>query len=1367
MTQRPEASEILTHCALVDAIERIDLVLLEIRQMQMNIIQNLRTPILYEALRYEESYIWGGYNDAAGGDGNDPENSWSKLFHKMQIDQKGIERLVWCWVIDFTELNGNLSDDGVNIGNHSTWSKYANLKWRQDLTRRIMKKIGTISHSGYWSADGRRYYHMLRSLQDIKSKILQDKIYVVKSAYEYFIGCRSHGNMSIKERRSIISRFYLTRSVSLGKLRGYLQHVGVLQDQLERTMDLSLHGDPRPTVDRRRDQGFFINYLADRSIELKRDIELLLDFAASPVPVTMTTERVMHNWAHDFAANVQKTSLIIDEIFNDEKKISTTYFVSSSFFMPDRPDLQPVLAHEVANVVIRDRYENLRQPLSDTRDDNFKRLTRGIYKIFSEIRGEIIPKMAPAQFSSNVDDDVFEISTDVVATSVSGYSYIYPLFMELVGKDLDILFEIIKGDPDIELAYSGKPVLPYDVSTLIVQPSWFYRLMVAAEYARSIETGAENNPYGKLLTEGVKSICRDLYMHVVEDLYERVDSAYIWDKVAITLVEAVKCSPFSEYVKEWRYRDYIYSQNAYMPSVKARKFNFSHIFKSRWREDTGIDNRFRHQKPLKMRIRRFLFEEMINMKTRHHRKLSGAVGSVLGKDGFSCSEKELHDIVVMFDDEYVFDHQGYKKGKSTRVLSNIVDDYLYKVPLFRCIEDICWQSSVISSVDFLGDRVGNRTLYEWKRPWLGYIHHSTAMGKELYQVGLELAFSETRSARDRSAVAIRVVECARQNPYLTSKGDPQIRKNLLDRLIVWLEGPANDGRENLSQKVSGVWSLIKNIICDLSQVEMLLLGDPHDKVKIKCLRNLVENVPSKAIHSVNSNNLPSEFYEWRFSGTNKRVSDVGNASTALIDNVINKFEGYKLAELEGILHEEFDNFDNPRDVFGDSLVELLGFLMLHRSEITCDEMRKYTKTNVQMNRDEKIEYILRTMRAVLCDEKKSHDVSLGEISSNGFGLRLFNISRFLLSGPLSDPNSLKEIASSDNDDFLLIRMSEESQWTDKSIRSANNAHSRGIDSWSGRYQPVLGRYDLIALEPCRPLFRSMLPYFHPGNNKDFEPSFKARIPEKFIPYIRRQELAIPFIVSPGSNSNAHIIEKYEGSHHLYAAIAVILVQRSARMDFLARMIMPHYCGKGVYDLKRNLNENEKRYTEGRLRGVTAASAAHMKEEDYAFIGEGWGDIIIFFGKKAGNGDYSIEAEDMNRVRYMQDAIYQDFLVNRTETVFMPTVISGVEDCGVKSFSVDVRLIEDRIGFGVNKSFEIKVASNIRKICSNGQLCVSNNAIEFHRLPGQMDYRIKCNVGGFRDWKHTGHEVWFAKVVEGVGHCIDFMTTNLEFPPLYE
>lgn len=66
----------ISYLLLADTIERLDMILLELRHLQRNIIYSMREPGFNALLRFEENFLWG--------------NEWDDFFRKYTTEDEGI-----------------------------------------------------------------------------------------------------------------------------------------------------------------------------------------------------------------------------------------------------------------------------------------------------------------------------------------------------------------------------------------------------------------------------------------------------------------------------------------------------------------------------------------------------------------------------------------------------------------------------------------------------------------------------------------------------------------------------------------------------------------------------------------------------------------------------------------------------------------------------------------------------------------------------------------------------------------------------------------------------------------------------------------------------------------------------------------------------------------------------------------------------------------------------------------------------------------------------------------------------------------------------------------------------------------------------
>lgn len=293
-----------------DAIQRLDTIISEIRHQQVNIIQHLREPSLYQALEFEEQFIWGKYTDDA---------LVSKSWREKLSCQKPLkivsysEKCAYEWVISFPRFGEKQM--GAN-NNHNNIKK--------EIVEQIVKSLDQIWSSGSWGQEERRLYSCLMSLQLLKRRIISDKLIL-----DYWgLNTELLDSNFQKLDRSTVVNFLIIRNSILSNAHGYLKDLGLVQTQVERTLDLGIPLHPRPYLNRRREQGVYIAYLSDCCDDLYRDLNHLFSKfnlfkkrPAGPVPT------ILHGWEYKYLPSIR-----FKKIKEDSIDCSGEIFIQTSFF---------------------------------------------------------------------------------------------------------------------------------------------------------------------------------------------------------------------------------------------------------------------------------------------------------------------------------------------------------------------------------------------------------------------------------------------------------------------------------------------------------------------------------------------------------------------------------------------------------------------------------------------------------------------------------------------------------------------------------------------------------------------------------------------------------------------------------------------------------------------------------------------------------------------------------------------------------------------------------------------------------------------------------------------------------------------------
>lgn len=313
-----------------DVLERQDILLGEIRNLQTNIIYVLRQSILYQPLRYEEKMIWGiNYKKETTHSGVETECVRAGGHRRCDIeDQIRLCRsvaddasLARRWVIRFpdpnkvfSESNSKLNEQVLSLrASGSGWpeSRMADLiKWKLDSS------LKDIWLSSAWGSQQRRYYHQLRGLQVIKAQIVQDRITLCRHAFHAELnGLNKMSSERVSHPLNInkAARFMIIRRAALIRIGDYISRFRNHQQQFGKSFDTSYQDHPRPYVERRRDMGMYMDFLAERTRDMREHLNLLLDSigCSSRNHKNSHSSLILHGWIHSDQAQFQK---LIDNV---------------------------------------------------------------------------------------------------------------------------------------------------------------------------------------------------------------------------------------------------------------------------------------------------------------------------------------------------------------------------------------------------------------------------------------------------------------------------------------------------------------------------------------------------------------------------------------------------------------------------------------------------------------------------------------------------------------------------------------------------------------------------------------------------------------------------------------------------------------------------------------------------------------------------------------------------------------------------------------------------------------------------------------------------------------------------------------------
>lgn len=730
-----------------DAIERLDTLILEIRHIQANIAYTLRTGDLLSALRYEEPYLWG----MAGGL-EPPENrtgrrfkDWLGLLRHSEVGPENLHHLAELFVPSLDEASEPKNDLAERLTRASA------LIFDQESYGELRKKLEKTTKAnfsgGQWGQDQRRNFYLYRALQRLKRNLLLSKLQLCwwgSWALEYFEKDED-GEKKGRDKRVTgrLAHFLTVRAAVMRKAHEGVDRLNDLQGQFERALDLGPQDHARPLGSRRRHGAVYGAFLHNRAHELLGELEGLLTdelrFQTDRSRSGEGRERgrgrepvMAHRWRHHFSSQAHA---LVDETRGpldlDAPPPIAVEVISSSYWMPERPDLQAVIAHEAAISVLR-RHINLKSSVElETAQGPFASLIRDIFHVME------IYRLDPAEEGSPFYRAPFVITTlaaDLLACSVYGAAYVFALCQEIIGLGLERLFELPGGRLDVTLA--GEVWRLRHVGQEI-HVDWYLRLRLVSAWLQATAVPGERTVLGETLVHGVRRLADGLLAHL-EELYSDDNKRWpgYWRSLTERICEIAAVSQCAKEVKAWRTGQFA---EEYAAVAKDRPI---------WRAD-------RAARPLPNDVATFLRQHFVSQKAlQPTRALHKRLSEMLPKSG---EDPKRSKIEAAFWRIYL--------GKSAAHYPWLSKAPPFsKLPIFRQVHDIPWEAAVIRAAEVLHhdfDRspvVSNRRGLPMRLGPIATLHLDFSPGREAYQIGMEFQVLQAKRPHDRLRNAVRIID---------------------------------------------------------------------------------------------------------------------------------------------------------------------------------------------------------------------------------------------------------------------------------------------------------------------------------------------------------------------------------------------------------------------------------------------------------------------------------------------------------------------------------------------------------------------------------------------------------------------------------
>ncbi|MCK5725668.1 MAG: hypothetical protein KAH22_02440 [Thiotrichaceae bacterium] len=1228
--------------SFIDLVDRLDILFLEIRHLQQTIIYLLRSPTLYLPLRYEEDHIFG-------------DNWGDKLKNSSGVSEDIV--LIKEWLIRYPYPDFAVQEYVKN----KRGEKDSTQTERDKIKNRVKHRVGQLWMGDNWVRDQRVQYYILYALQLLKHRILRDKVALYKAAMNADILSSSDHPKLLKK-----PAFMVLRQSILNNTIGYIDILRNNKQQISQAIDFGMPSDPQPSTEHRREMGIFMDFLSNRTQDIHRDIlHIIKDISKGSESEEIQNSRIlmMHGWSHSAAVTSQhlfdKTNYLFDTYCKDKPKDKSSQhhvgYINTSFWAPDRPDLHPFIAHEIAKTVV----DNVMGGLDDvTLSNNSDSLTLLLVNLKRVLLEYALEDEQLAFLKEESGDIIKVLACDFLAATAKGISYLYSLFLLHSTDGLENQLKV-SGKTRLEMVYylsQGTSVFDHTLlNYLRIQLTIVWLKTVIHKDASSIDN---------VVLEGCEKVSAEMLDFL--DNYSppvrryRADS---WVNLKDSLAAVISNAVVTRECKNWR---------------KQRSHDD-------WKESSCEKGRrmyARTTRRLNIRLQDYLFRELLAQKRKKSKLLAG-------RDIKSCY-KDFHKFYGLEVKPVQIPH--VEPGRMLHKPDN----------LFRHMYDIPYQSSLLRSIDILDGKPEYNDFFTRLR-W------DMELGRGLFAVALEFYAREAESPEHRLSLCINLVSY-----FCEDLGNNQLSK----ALYYWLDNVKKD-----------------NYHIDLVKEYESEGDDFLDDGYMTLLCDQIKNLSAVTINTV--------------------YSLIPFTDTRVLRRV-EKLAGFKLCELLDLLKKELIDKANSKVANKSQLHALIQFLSIRRDlNIGVGKNEDNSEKNPKgSSKTDFYNHLLASLGDVPVAIKNEYEGSftLGNQVESQQLIRDFvlkseflpswvpdiMVSRLSISNypPVSHP--LRQRFDVEEDDsknhnlngFSLFNVLAGGRWASSyelplSMSKKGQPKKLKSSTWV-----TLGRYDAIVMQAVRLPCRCILQSFTSDQELPFKEGGEQISDEKFPPFFSRREVAKPFLIIDGRKREREDPRRIKVKtmlsnlqKELFVMLGVTLQRRSMRLDFLFRLI-------------RAVSSEQKEEWGGNVLSMLEKfhsplerSICKLKEKGfyvYAFLTDGGGDIIFTFSKeKEGKqGCLSTKEDSLTLFLDFQKAVYEDFMVDRTEITYTPCCIDIALSRPQKyNVMIYTRLREDRWLENTIDMF----TTTIEKLNVDKGRPAFIKGLKYARTPWRSDFRIELVV----------------------------------------
>ncbi len=1285
--------------SFIDVIDRIDIFILEIRHLQQSIIYSLHSPSLYLPLRFEEEFILeANWNDSLW---KKNDSVWDANIASRNVIRYPSPKVAVSkydkWANNEKAYLSEPYTDAVEEMSTSSTLDAAKAKEKIEnfimIKRRLQLRIGQIWMGDDWSKSQRRQYYILRTLQILKQQIIRLKFTLARAA----IKANLIGEEGATKQLDPAAFVILRRGIIIS-LRRYVNVFNNHRQQVAQSLESGLPHDPSPSLERRREIGLFADYMSSSGEQIHHDMLNLLRYFRLP-PNSLHDERslVFHSLSH---AHTVDNFHLYDDVYllQKERHLLQEYgleggqnvsYINSSFWLPDRPDLYPIVAREVAVSIVREQLKGLDDVVFSTYDDEFTDLLL----VFKNILFNWSRKNPELCFiKTKIPFMLQAFAADLLAATVKGVSYLYALFLLHLGDNLEHQLYVnasVHGKMSFDMAYLlENGTAPFEEDML-----WYFQFNIVATWIEKTAHIAPSEIDYKVIN-GVRKISDDVLDFLDKHTPpKRRYSAKLLINIKQDLVSALCKHPVVRLAKGWR---------------KQRSDDYWHEAKNKH----GKGCFPRTSQRLDTRLQNYLYRLLLKQKTGTDRLLVDDHGDPLEDEALEKGFEEL----------YILDVKEHKIPK-------VKQSFYHPDVLFRHVYDIPFQCSVMRSIDLIHKKTSS-----WENSWeyiWGQMHKDMAQGRDLFAIALEFHMREVESPRERLMQCINLVthilrefkEEAGQNQ---KEQWDEARLVVAEQLVPWLNSPwlktKKESKESKKEKL---------IIKKLSK-EDSVFNNSFTKIRDNCSNR-------KGVLEISATALSAGYFGAESSKALfvRRLEFLSKCKLKELFDYIDSYckilekgeEGYeeilrqkkkyckamkeeKNAVNKRVLEQKYRTVVKKEN---EKKSELKQKLISYKYAVELRHVVVLQNSDFSRENHNKKDEFYRTMLQAFGDRWECYeDKKKSRYPRLPRNLKTSLLSRLVMTNvyPILNPKNITQNPYESDYSQPLDKVLSKPVWLNKNQKTHKNEIG----------YTMLGRYDAIVIRetkwPCRCRIQRVPEEEEEEKNRqevdvkievaikmkagvevaikmDLEGEIvveKKKDIERFIPYFSRRETALHMDLKPLASTSGF------NKQEVFAIIVVSLQRRPMRLDFLFRL----------------LQDKKESYLSPFAAEVEQCLAIRPDDVQIrAYLTDGWGDIVLFFSQTK----KSMSVKSINWIHKFQPVLFTDVMVDRTETLFSPLCLDYVIADPCYQVMVQVRLLEDR-WLSYNAEYFRTFLTKVLPKAFGDKIKVS-----VFSIPGRKDYHI--------------------------------------------